>query len=79
MKITNTKYNINVTTYTIGLLEGHITQQEFELLCLIPKSQSKVTHKYSEEELLNEMNYYKSIYDKDMYKYYQLELLKIQD
>ena len=79
MKITNTKYNINVTTYTIGLLEGHITQQEFELLCLIPKSQSKVTHKYSEEELLDEMHYYKSIYDKDMYKYYQLELLKIQD
>ena len=79
MKITNTKYNINVTTYTIGLLENYITQQEFELLCLIPKSQSKVTHKYSEEELINEMNYYKSIYDKDMYKYYQLELLKIQD
>ena len=79
MKITNTKYNINVTTYTIGLLENHITQQEFELLCLIPKSQSKVTHKYSEEELLNEMNYYKSIYDKDMYKYFQIELLKIQD
>ena len=40
MKITNKRYNINVTTYTIGLLEGHITQQEFELLCLIPKSQS---------------------------------------
>ena len=79
MKITNKKYNINVTTYTIGLLENYITQQEFELLCLIPKSQSKVTHKYSEEELLNEMNYYKSIYDKDMYKYYQFELLKIQD
>ena len=79
MKITNKRYNINVTTYTIGLLEGHITQQEFELLCLIPKSSSKVTHKYSEEELLDEMNYYKSIYDKDMYKYYQLELLKIQD
>ena len=79
MKITNKKYNINVTTYVLGLLEGYITQQEFELLCLIPKSQSKVTHKYSEEELLDEMNYYKSIYDKDMYKYYQLELLKIQD
>jgi hypothetical protein len=79
MTIQNTKYNINVTTYTIGLLEGYITQQEFELLCLIPKSQSKVTHKYSEKELLDEMNYYKSIYDKDMYKYYQLELLKIQD
>ena len=79
MTVQNTKYNINVTTYTIGLLEGKITQQEFELLCLIPKSQSKVTHKYSEEELLDEMNYYKSIYDKDMYKYYQLELLKIQD
>ena len=79
MIIQNTKYNINVTKYTIGLLEGHITQQEFELLCLIPKSQSKVTHKYSEEKLLSEMNYYKSIYDKDMYKYYQLELLKIQD
>ena len=79
MKITNKKYNIDVTTYVLGLLEGHITQQEFELLCLIPKSSSKVTHKYSEEELLDEMNYYKSIYDKDMYKYYQFELLKIQD
>ena len=79
MKITNKRYNIDVTTYVLGLLEGHITQQEFELLCLIPKSSSKVTHKYSEEELLDEMNYYKSIYDKDMYKYYQLELLKIQD
>ena len=79
MKITNKQFNINVTTYTLGLLEGYITQQEFELLCLIPKSDSKVTHKYSEEELLNEMNYYKSIYDKDMYKYYQIELLKIQD
>jgi hypothetical protein len=44
MKITNTKYNINVTTYVIGLLEGYITQSEFELLCLIPKSQSKVTN-----------------------------------
>jgi hypothetical protein len=42
MKITNTKYNINVTTYVLGLLEGYITQDEFELLCLIPKSQSKV-------------------------------------
>ena len=51
MKITN-RFNIDVTKYTIGLLEGHITQQEFELLCMIPKSQSKVTHKYSEEELL---------------------------
>ena len=79
MNVQNTKYNINVTTYVLGLLQGHITQQEFELLCLIPKSQSKVTHKYSEEELLDEMNYYKSIYDKDIYKYYQLELLKIQD
>ena len=79
MIVQNTKYNINVTKYTIGLLEGHITQQEFELLCLIPKSQSKVTHDFSEEELLNEMNYYKSIYDKDMYKYFQIELLKIQD
>ena len=79
MKITNKQFNINVTTYTLGLLEGYITQQEFELLCLIPKSEPKVTHKYSEEELLNEMNYYKSIYDKDMYKYYQIELLKIQD
>jgi len=79
MKITNTKYNINVTTYTIGLLEGYITQQEFELLCLIPKSQSKVTHDFSEEEIENYMNYYKSIYDKDMYKYFQIELLKIQD
>jgi len=46
---------------------------------MIPKSQSKVTHKYSEEELLNEMNYYKSIYDKEMYKYFEIELLKIQD
>ena len=79
MKITNKKYNIDVTTYVLGLLEGHITQQEFELLCLIPKSSSKVTHKYSEEELLDEMNYYKSIYDKDMYKYFQIELFKIQD
>ena len=78
MFVKNTKYNINVTTYVIGLLEGYITQDEFELLCLIPKSQSKVTHKYSEEKLLNEMNYYKS-FDRDMYKYYQLELLKIQD
>ena len=44
MTIQNTKYNINVTTYVIGLLEGYITQDEFELLCLIPKSQSKVTN-----------------------------------
>jgi hypothetical protein len=44
MKITNTKYNINVTTYVIGLLEGYITQDEFELLCLIPQSKSKVTN-----------------------------------
>ena len=43
MKITNTKYNINVTTYTLGLLQGFITQDVFELLCLIPNSQSKVT------------------------------------
>ena len=43
MQFTNTKYNINVTTYVIGLLEGYITQSEFELLCLIPKSKSKVT------------------------------------
>ena len=43
MQFTNTKYNINVTTYVIGLLEGYITQDEFELLCLIPKSKSKVT------------------------------------
>jgi len=77
MKITN-RFNIDVTKYTIGLLEGHITQQEFELLCMIPKSQSKVTHKYSEEELLNEMNYYKS-FDKEMYKYFEVELMKIQD
>mgnify|MGYP003145304182 CR=1 FL=1 len=77
MKITN-RFNTNVTKYTIGLLEGYITQQEYELLCMIPKSQSKVTHKYSEEELLNEMNYYKS-FDKDMYKYYSHELMKIQD
>ena len=78
MKITN-RFNIDVTKYTIGLLEGHITQQEFELLCMILKSQSKVTHKYSEQELLNEMNYYKSIYDKEMYKYFEVELIKIQD
>ena len=77
MKVTN-RFNIDVTKYTIGLLEGHITQQEYELLCMIPKSQSKVTHKYSEEELLNEMNYYKS-FDRDMYKYYSYELMKIQD
>ena len=44
MKITNTKYNINVTTYVLGLLEGYITQDEFELLCLIPPSQSKLTN-----------------------------------
>ena len=44
MQFTNTKYNINVTTYVIGLLEGYITQDEFELLCLIPQSQSKVTN-----------------------------------
>ena len=42
MKITNKKYNIDVTTYVLGLLEGYITQDEFELLCLIPKSSSKV-------------------------------------
>lgn len=78
MKVTN-RFNIDVTKYTIGLLEGYITQQEYELLCMIPKSQSKVTHKYSEEELLNEMNYYKSIYDKEMYKYFEVELMKIQD
>ena len=77
MKVTN-RFNIDVTKYTIGLLEGHITQQEYELLCMIPKSQSKVTHKYSEKELLNEMNYYKS-FDRDMYKYYSYELMKIQD
>jgi len=77
MKVTN-RFNIDVTKYTIGLLEGYITQQEYELLCMIPKSQSKVTHKYSEEELLNEMNYYKS-FDRDMYKYYSYELMKIQD
>ena len=44
MFVKNTKYNINVTTYVIGLLEGYITQDEFELLCLIPQSQSKVTN-----------------------------------
>ena len=44
MNVKNTKYNINVTTYVIGLLEGYITQDEFELLCLIPKSQSKCTN-----------------------------------
>ena len=43
MTIKNTKYNIDVTTYVLGLLEGYITQDEFELLCLIPNSQSKVT------------------------------------
>jgi hypothetical protein len=43
MKITNSKFNINVTTYVLGLLQGFITQDEFELLCLIPKSQSKLT------------------------------------
>ena len=42
MKITNKRYNIDVTTYVLGLWEGYITQDEFELLCLIPKSQSKV-------------------------------------
>ena len=78
MKVTN-RFNIDVTKYTIGLLEGHITQQEFELLCMIPKSQSKVKHDFTEEELLNEMNYYKSIYDKEMYKYFEVELMKIQD
>ena len=77
MKVTN-RFNIDVTKYTIGLLEGHITQQEYELLCLIPNSQSKVTHKYSEEELLNEMNYYFG-FDKEMYKYFEVELMKIQD
>ena len=76
MKITNKKYNIDVTTYVLGLLEGHITQQEFELLCLIPKSSSKVTHKYSEEELLDEMNYYKC-FDRDMYIHYRNKLRKI--
>jgi len=44
MTVKNTKYNINVTTYVIGLLEGYITQDEFELLCLIPNSQSKLTN-----------------------------------
>mgnify|MGYP003116399976 CR=1 FL=1 len=44
MTITNKKFNINVTTYVIGLLEGFITQDEFELLCLIPQSQSKLTN-----------------------------------
>jgi len=44
MNVQNTKYNINVTTYVIGLLEGYITQDEFELLCLIPQSQSKLTN-----------------------------------
>jgi len=43
MTITNKKFNINVTTYTLGLLQGFITQDEFELLCLIPNSESKVT------------------------------------
>ena len=44
MKITNKKFNIDTTTYVLGLLQGFITQDEFELLCLIPKSQSKVTN-----------------------------------
>ncbi len=44
MKISNTKYEINVTTYVLGLLKGYITQDEFELLCLIPQSQSKCTN-----------------------------------
>ena len=44
MTVKNTKHNINVTTYVIGLLEGYITQDEFELLCLIPQSQSKLTN-----------------------------------
>ena len=43
MVVKNTQFNINVTTYVLGLLQGYITQDEFELLCLIPKSQSKVT------------------------------------
>ena len=33
MTITNKKFNIDVTTYVLGLLEGYITQDEFELLC----------------------------------------------
>ena len=78
MKVTN-RFNIDVTKYTIGLLEGYITQQEFELLCMIPRSQSKVTHDDTEEELENNMNYYKSINDKEMYKYFEVELMKIQD
>jgi hypothetical protein len=44
MKITNKDFNINVTTYVLGLLQGYITQDEFELLALIPKSKSKVTN-----------------------------------
>ena len=44
MTVKNTKYNINVTTYVIGLLEGYITQDEFELLCLIPNSQTNFTN-----------------------------------
>ena len=40
---------------------------------------TKVLYNFSEEELENYMDYYKSIYDKDMYKYFQIELLKIQD
>ena len=43
MIITNKKYNLDVTTYVLGLWEGYITQDEFELLCLIPQSKSKVT------------------------------------
>ena len=44
MTIKNTKYNIDVTTYVLGLLQGYITQDEFELLCLIPQSKSKLTN-----------------------------------
>ena len=44
MTIKNTKYNIAVTTYVLGLLEGQITQDEFALLCLIPQSKSKLTN-----------------------------------
>ena len=43
MKITNKKFNIDVTTYVLGLWEGYITQDEFELLCLIPQSKSILT------------------------------------
>jgi len=44
MQITNKITGQEVTTNYLGLLQGLITQDEFELLCLTPKSQSKVTN-----------------------------------